>query len=115
MPISDTQLLEIIHAGETFLDKRRPPEEIRSQIDIGYRIDGQDVFIYEIRPKWNKPSEIMEKDLAKASFVISQNVWEICWMNSDLEWISYQPKASVNSIKQFFAEVDKDENNCFFG
>jgi len=115
MPITDTQLLEIIHAGETFLEKRRPPEEIRNQIDIGYRIDGQDVFIYQTQPKWTNPSEFMEIDFAKATFVQTQNLWKVFWINSNLKWIGYKPKASVKSIKDFFDEVDKDENACFLG
>ncbi|NCP84343.1 MAG: DUF3024 domain-containing protein [Bacteroidetes bacterium] len=99
MPISDTQLLEIIHVGETFLEKRRSPEELRNQIDIGYRIDGQYVFIYETRPKWTNPSDFKERDIAKVTFVQTQNVWNVFWMNSNLKWIGYKPIALVKTIK----------------
>lgn len=36
---------------EWFMEKRRPPEEIRNEVDIGYRYENQVLDIFEIRPK----------------------------------------------------------------
>ena len=35
---------------DDFLKKKRPPEEIRDQVDIGYRIDKQSIEIFETTP-----------------------------------------------------------------
>ena len=34
-----------------FMERRRPPPQIRPQLDIGYRISGQSVEIFEIRTR----------------------------------------------------------------
>jgi len=52
-----------------FLERRRPPPHIRPQLDIGYRISGQSVEIFEVRPDWQNPKEKMEHPVAKATFV----------------------------------------------
>ena len=40
-----------------FMERRRPPPHIRPELDIGYRISGQSVEIFEIRPDWQNPKE----------------------------------------------------------
>ena len=42
---------------DAFIKKIRPPKEIRDKLDIGYRIDGQIIEIFEIRPNWANPVE----------------------------------------------------------
>jgi hypothetical protein len=47
----------------TFLAKRRPPLHIREQIDLSYRIDGHSVEIFEIRPKYQEPTQKHESPI----------------------------------------------------
>lgn len=115
MALTEAQIQEIEKAGESFLAARRPPVEIRSKVDLAYRIEGQSVFIYEIRPGWDNPDEIMILDFAKTTLVKTQNHWKIYWMRADLKWHSYPPKPTVKTIKKFFELVDNDEHACFLG
>ncbi|MDH5379713.1 MAG: hypothetical protein OEW75_02605 [Cyclobacteriaceae bacterium] len=57
MALSLLNTIEIIETMENFVEAKRPPEEVRSQIDIGYEIDGQSIYIFEIRPAFMKPTE----------------------------------------------------------
>jgi hypothetical protein len=50
-----------------FLTKRRPPEEIRHKVDLGWRHEGQSVVIYSIRPSWRDESQKIEEPAAKAT------------------------------------------------
>ena len=52
MPISPLQTLDIIEVMEGFIDKMRPPEHIRHQVDLSYNIKDQSIFVVEIRPNW---------------------------------------------------------------
>ena len=45
----------------------------KDQLDFGYRIDGQNVYLFEIRPRWDKPEEITETPVAKTTFIKSKN------------------------------------------
>jgi hypothetical protein len=31
--------------------------EVRKQLDFGYRLEDKNVFLFEIRPRWDKPDE----------------------------------------------------------
>ena len=67
MSFNDLEKKRIERALDGFLAKRRPPPHIRPELDIGYRIDGQSVEIFEIRPQWNDPSVIRQHPKAKAT------------------------------------------------
>ena len=115
MPIDILQKAEIIEALENFLQKRRPLVGMRSLVDLAYKVDNQSVFIYEIRPRWNNHNELFNSNIAKATYVKTQNHWDVYWMRSDLKWHKYQPKPPVKTIKEFTDLVDKDEHHCFWG
>jgi len=110
-----SQTLEIIEVLENYLNEKRPPEEMRNELDLSYKIDGQSVIIYELRPRWDKPEEIIECPVAKTTFVHNREHWKIFWMRADLKWHSYKPKPFVKTIKDFVKIVDEDKYGCFWG
>ena len=98
-----------------YVQKRRPPVHIRPQLDIGFRIAGQTVEIFEIRPAWKRPTEILNEPVAKATFVGTRGVWKVFWQRADLKWHSYGPVPTVGSIEKFLELVDADTHGCFWG
>jgi hypothetical protein len=98
-----------------FIDKRRPPPHIRPELDLGFRVKGQSVEIFEVRPDWRSPGEKMELPVAKATYVKTQRVWKVYWQRSDLKWHAYPPQPEVASLEDFLSLVDEDEHSCFFG
>ncbi len=54
----DSIELEVI---ENYIKAIRPPEEIRDQVDISYRIEKQSLFIFEIQPNWQ--DQILKRKL----------------------------------------------------
>lgn len=115
MAIDTLQTLEIIEVMENFLSRIRPPEHIRNQLDIGYKIEDQSIFVFEIRPQWNNPEVIREHPVAKTTFVKAKNNWKVFWMRADLKWHSYSPQPTVKRLQEFTKLVEKDELHCFFG
>jgi len=114
-PFGDILQHEIETAGAAFLKKRRPPEEIRDQLDLAYRTDGLSVYVVELRPSYSPPHKIEEQPVAKTTFVKSKGVWKVYWMRGDLKWHAYPEMPEVKSIGEFFELVDADEFHCFFG
>ena len=57
MPFTEFETASIVAAMSDFMAKRRPPPDIRDKLDLAYRIEGQSVVIFEIRPFWRDPSE----------------------------------------------------------
>ena len=115
MAIDILKTVDIIEIMENYLEEVRPPEDIRSELDIGYKIEDQSVVLVEIRPIWTNPSEIREYGYAKATFIKSKNVWRIFWLPGNLKWLSYKLVPEVGTLKEFLNIVDEDKMGCFKG
>lgn len=109
------QKAEILIAMEAFLEFKRPPEEIRDKLDLQYKIEKQSIIIYELRPRFNKPSEIMEIDIAKATWVNTQQCWKVFWKRADLKWHAFETEKPIKTINEFTTLVANDSYGCFFG
>jgi hypothetical protein len=116
MPLSEFELARVKKALDSFMHARRPPPDIRPKLDLGSRISGQSVEIFESRPAWRgPPHERHESPVAKATYVRSRNVWRVFWQRRDLKWHSYEPASEVRSIEEFVSLVAEDRHACFFG
>jgi hypothetical protein len=115
MSLNDLERKRIEKTVGAFVEKRRPPPHIRPQLDQGFRVTGQSVELFEIRPQWDKPEVKFESPYAKATYVRTQGLWKVYWMRADLKWHSYKPDSLVAAIEDFLAVVEKDEYCCFFG
>ena len=98
-----------------YMEQHRPPPHIRHQLDLSWRITGQSVEIFEIRPDWKDPNEKMERPVAKATFVRKDGLWHIYWRRQDMKWHSYEPEPIAPSVAAFLNVVERDEHACFFG
>lgn len=115
MAISEFEQRQWQRALDDFLKQRRPPPHIRDQLDLDYRIEGQNVEIFEVRPLWNDPGNRVEQSVAKATYVKSKNQWKVFWQRADLKWHRYDPAPTVASIEDFLDLVNQDAHACFFG
>lgn len=100
---------------EDYIESRRPPLEIRDQIDLGFRIAGRSVEIREIRTAFDNPQQKIEEAVAKATYVASRQCWKLYWKRADLRWHRYEPQSEVKRLEDFLKIVERDEFGCFFG
>jgi hypothetical protein len=115
MPFNDLENKRIKKLMVGFMEKHRPPVEMRTKLDLGYHIKDYSVVIFEIRPLWSNPDKTIEEPVAKATYVKSANVWKIYWQRSDLKWHRYDMDPEVDSFEEFLGIVDADEYCCFWG
>lgn len=115
MAFTKEQTADIESAMADFMTKRRPPEEIRDRLDLAWRIEGQSVVIYSIRPSWRDESQKTEEPAAKATYNRTTNRWKIYWMRADLKWHSYPLLPEAVFFDEFLAEVNEDDACCFWG
>jgi len=115
MALSELERKRFEKAVSKFIDGRRPPPEIRPKLDLGFRLDGQSVEIFEVRPDWRNPNEKMENSVAKATYVKRAKEWRVYWQRADLKWHRYEPYPTALSIEEFLEVVDEDVYCCFFG
>lgn len=114
MAFTQTEENDIRNLMHTFIEDLRPPEHIRPKLDFGYRIEGQSVFIFEIRPQWNEPQIIRNYDFAKISFVQTSGLWKLYWMRGNLQWYPYETP-TTGSLKVALKLIKADKHFCFFG
>lgn len=115
MALSEFEIKKIEKEVGSFVEKRRPPPHIRDELDLGFRVKGQNVEIFEVRRLWNDPKEKIEEPVAKATYVKTQKMWKVYWQRADLGWHRYDPDPEVDTLKKFLDLVERDEYACFFG
>ena len=115
MALTKEHIKEIEQAAARFMYHNRPPTDIRDELDLGYRIDGQSLYLFEIRPRYDKPEEKQESPVAKTTYIKSEKLWKIYWMPGNLKWRHYKTVPFVKDISGFFDVVETDEKYCFFG
>jgi hypothetical protein len=115
MALTESQKLSIQQMMAAYLMEVRPPEHIRPQLDIGWRLEKQSVFLFEIRPQWNDETIIRHHDFAKATWVNTAKEWNIFWLRANGKWQTYDPLPTVVNLKRFLLEVASDPYCCFKG
>jgi hypothetical protein len=115
MALSELESARAKKILDDFVERRRPPPHIRHELDLGYRVTGQSVELFEVRPAWDRPSEKIERPVAKATFIRSQNVWRVYWQRADLKWHPYEPAREVSGLPEFLFTVEGDPYGCFWG
>jgi len=114
MPLDEFNQALVEVKVSDFIESRRPEPNIRHKLDLGFRVEDQSVYIYEIRPHW-KTGEVQHLDVAKTTYVKSQAIWKIFWMRSNGKWVVYDPCPSVKVIDDWVNLVDEDQHGCFWG
>src|SRR5471032_939042 len=116
MAFSELENARLKKVVSSFVEKHRPAPHIRPKLDLKFRLTGQSVEIFEVRPRWRgAPGEITEEYVAKATYVRTSAVWKVFWQRADLKWHAYPPVPQVGSIEKFLALVAEDKHSCFFG
>jgi len=100
----------------TFVEKERPPEKVRSQVDLDYSIDidYQSIEIFEFRSSPFRNGKF-KVPIAKTKWVRRQKVWKVYWQRADMKWHIYDPLAEVKTLDKFIEEVKEDPKACFWG
>ena len=116
MALSEFEMARVQRAMAALMKQRRPPPHRRQKLDLGFRVTGQSVEVFEIRPAWRGPADVKhESAVAKATFVRTRGVWRVFRQRRDLKWHGYEPRPEVNSIDEFASLVAEDAHACFFG
>ncbi|MBL4707060.1 MAG: DUF3024 domain-containing protein [Flavobacteriales bacterium] len=98
-----------------FIEKKRPPVEVRGEVDLAYSMNDETIELFEIRPQWNDQSKKIQSSIARTKYVKSKKKWKVYWMPSNLKWTLYTPAPEVKTINDFIELLEKDDHHCFWG
>lgn len=98
-----------------YIKERRPPEELRKEVDLGFRVEDQSIVIFEIRPLYQDPGTQYELFVAKTTFVKKTGKWKVFWQRANFKWHRYDPHPEVDTLEEFIHVVEEDAYGCFWG
>ena len=78
--LDEVELARVRRAMDAFMQQRRPPPHIRSKVDLGFRVIGQSIEIFETRPSWQGQRIGMRDSRTRATHIIFRlehptNLW----------------------------------------
>jgi hypothetical protein len=115
MALNDLELARVKKIVGAFIERRRPPAHLRSKLDLGFRVSGQSVVIFEIRPVWRgRPGEKHEHGAAKATYVKSTNHWKVFWLRRDLKMARVRACPVCESHRRFRSARGCGRQRMFF-
>lgn len=97
------------------LCRQKTPQKYADKLKFEYRINGHDVLILEIRPRWDNPQEKTEMSVAKLKFNRTRNAWTLYWQRASGKWLAYQPAAQKSTLDDLIKQITDDNYGCFFG
>lgn len=100
---------------QAYIETIRPPSHMRNEVDIQFKIDGQNIFIFEVRPSFQDPNEMIETPVIKGRYFKSRKEWTIYWQRTDLKWHIYETHPSASSLSELLNVLKTDEYGCFWG
>lgn len=115
MTLSEFEIKKIQKVVGQYVEKIRPKPDIRDKVDISFKITGQSFEIFEIRPRWDDPSQKIEGSVAKATYVKGTKKWKLYWMRADMKWHRYEPFRESESIEEILKVIEQDQYGCFWG
>jgi len=91
------------------------PRRVRDKVRLSFRINGNVIDLFELRPRFQAPSQWQEESIARFRYVQSRRVWRLYCQYRDLRWHEYEPRFEAPSFDELLTEVDDDPTGIFWG
>lgn len=95
-----------------FVERRRPPEEYRNEIDISFSLKNQTIEIFSVESVFNDKSQKVQIPIAKITYIKEGDKWKVYWMRGNLKWSLYE---TLSSLEDAISLVDRDKHGAFWG
>lgn len=113
MAFNNIEIANIRRCMEFFMEKRRPAEHLRDELDLQYHIEDDSVIIFEIRQLiWSDGK--VEEPIAKITYNRHSSSWSLLWMDKNSNWHHYDEKM-LGSFSDAIQLVEENVCGYFFG
>jgi hypothetical protein len=114
MALSELQRARVTKRLTEYCDNKIRPD-VRDRLRLGFRLEASDVVLFEERPRFDRPREWQQDDIAKFRYVASRRQWRLYCQFRDLKWHEYKPRFTAPSFEELLQEVDQDPTGIFWG
>ncbi|TWX45639.1 DUF3024 domain-containing protein [Colwellia hornerae] len=114
MAISEFELYKVEKLAKSFCSVKSGNFS-REQLYIDYKIEGQTLYFFEVRPMWNDPTKNTEILVAKFTYVKKDKIWKLYWLRQNQKWQAYEPDGINLHLEPLLEIVQEDKQACFWG
>jgi DUF3024 family protein len=93
----------------------RVPEAIRLKLTYEYRIRGNEVILWERRPRFDNRTRFIELSFAKCVYSPAVGGWSLKCSDRHGRWHAYEGFENVANFRDLLREVEADPTGIFFG
>lgn len=94
-----------------FVERRRPSEEHRDEIDLSFSLKNQTVEIFSVESVFDDKSKKNQIPIAKITYTKTGDQWKVYWMRGNLKWSLYE---TLPSLEDALSLIDRDEHGAFW-
>ena len=91
------------------------PAHVRNKIRITFKISGNEVILFEYRPRFDDPALWCEMAIARFKKNEKKNVWHLYCADRNSKWHLYEPYPEHKDIEKLLGEVQRDKTGIFWG
>ena len=113
MPISSFERRRVSKLLNGYCDQR-VPLQIRNELELRFRFEGNSVVLYERRPAWNRLGEWTESAVAKFRYFVGRQEWVLYWRDRYGRWKQYDLIGPSRVFEDFLSEIDEDPTGIFW-
>jgi len=103
---------------ETKLDRycdQRVPEFAKDQVQMTYKIKGNDVTLYEKRRAYFDPDQWSKMPIGQFRYNPKSPKWSLYWADRNSKWHLYREIPPTADFDVLLMELDKDPTGVFYG
>jgi hypothetical protein len=115
MPFTPAELAMFDATIGALVQRRRPPEHLRDQLDLELEVDGHKVRIFTVRPLWSDPNRTVRSGVAQFTYTRTKDTWKLYWMRRDGKWHPWDPDENTGTLAELVRVVDDDRRGGFWG
>ncbi len=114
MPLSEVQRAHVTKRLTSYCEAR-VPATVRDKLRLGFRVQRNEVVLFEERPAADAPHDWRETPVAKFKYVSARRTWQLYCQHRDLRWHAYRRRGSARDFDTLLAEVEADPTGIFWG
>lgn len=114
MPLSEFERERIEKLFETYCEGK-VPAHIRNKVRVTFKIRGNEVKLFECRPRYNDPATWTEMAVARFKKDEKRNVWLLYCADRNSKWHLFEPYPENKDIEELLSEVQRDRTGIFWG
>jgi len=96
--------------------KKKVPLHALHQLNLSYKIRGNDITIFENRAPWRpEMTEWTSMPIAKIKYDGKNGFWKLYYADRNDRWHEYYELVPTKDIDKILSEIDKDPTRIFWG